>query len=369
MTGRRFAIVQEYVPAYRVPLFAAMAAAAAADGDELVVFAGEPAGDLARRNDGAGPQPWLRRIRQREFKILGRRLTLRVLPPAVRRSDLIVVEQARRNLDVPLLLAWPWTAKKVAMWGHGSDVVKTPSLLERAYSVALLRRAAWFFAYTESGVKWATRVGIDHSKTTVLRNSIDAERLRRDLDAVRLSIVPDCFQALFIGGLDASKRVGELIEIATQVHEIEPGFRLVVAGDGELRADVSAAHDRYSWLEYRGPLSGEDKARALLESDVLLLPGRVGLVAVDSLVAGRPIVTLSSSLHAPEYGYLEPGETCLTASSVEEAVMQTVELLRDRAALEAMQERCRAAAVDFSVEQMARRFRSGMKQAIEDSDD
>lgn len=366
MTGRTFAIVQEYVPAYRVPLFAAMAAAASADGDELLVFAGKPSEGLAQRNDGVEAQPWLRRIRQREFRFLGRRVTLRLLPSEVRRADLIVVEQARRNLDVPLLLAWPQTAKKVAMWGHGSDVVKSPSLLERLYSILLLRKAAWFFAYTESGVEWATRIGIDRAKTTVLRNSIDVVRLRRDLDTVRPSVVNRAFQALFIGGLDASKRIDEMMQIAARIHDVEPEFRLVVVGDGELRADLSMASDRYSWLEYRGGLSGERKARALLESDLLLLPGRVGLVAVDSLVAGRPIVTLSTSLHAPEYEYLEPGETCSVATSVDEAVEQTIKLLRDRPALKAMQERCLAAAAGFSVEEMASRFRTGLKRAIED---
>lgn len=38
MTGRRFAIVQEYVPAYRAPLFDKLAEALSAEGDELTVF-------------------------------------------------------------------------------------------------------------------------------------------------------------------------------------------------------------------------------------------------------------------------------------------------------------------------------------------
>lgn len=368
MAGRRFALVQEYVPAYRARLFEAMAAAAAADGDELLVFAGEPEAGLAQRNDGITARPWLRRIRQREFRFFGRRITLRALPAAVRSADLIVMEQARRNLDLPVLLLWPGTAKKIALWGHGTDLVKTPSLFERRYSVVLLRRAAWFFAYTEAGARWAESVGVGRGKVTVLRNSIDVVQLKQDLAAVRPKLLPKPFQAVFIGGLDASKRITELIELSTRIKQLQPDFRLVVVGDGELRGLVTDACERFDWIVYRGPLSGRSKAQVLLESDVLLLPGRVGLVAVDSLVAGRPVVTLSTSLHAPEYEYLEPDETCIVADSIEDAALRTSVLLADREELEAMQERCREAAHGYSIEEMAGRFRDGLHRAIEGSD-
>lgn len=368
MTGRRFAIVQEYVPAYRARLFETLAAAAAADGDDLLVYAGRPTASLAQRHDGVESQPWLRRIRQREFRLLGRRITIRALPASVRRADLIVVEQARRNLDLPLLLLWPGTARKVALWGHGDDVVKTPSFLERKYSLVLLRRATWFFAYTEAGASWAERLGLERKRVTVLRNSIDVLQLKRDLEAVRPMLVAKPFQAVFVGGLDASKRIAELIELSILVKQLQPEFRLIVVGDGELRHLILEASERFDWIEYRGALSGKSKAQALLESDVLLLPGRVGLVAVDSLVAGRPIVTLSTSLHAPEYEYLEPDKTCVVAESIDDAAVKTSALLADRRRLEAMQERCREAASGYSVEDMADRFREGLKEAIEGSD-
>lgn len=369
MAGRRFAIVQEYVPAYRVRLFELMAAAAAADGDELRVYAGVPAKILARRRDGVEGRPWLHHIRQREFQFFGRRITFRVLPKGVRGADLIVVEQARRNVDLPLLLLWPGTARKVAMWGHGEDVVKTPSRLERKYSVALLRRAAWFFSYTQAGADWAKRVGANRKRSTVLHNSIDVVELRRDIEEAERLVVHEPMQAAFIGGLDASKRIGDLIDIAVLIKGQQPAFRLVVVGDGELRDSVLAASEQFDWIDYRGPLTGVSKAQVLLESDVLLLPGRVGLVALDSLVAGRPIVTLSTSLHAPEYEYLDPEETCLVAESSHEAAQKTISLLADREALGAMQARCREAAESFSVEDMASRFNGGLKQAVEDVDE
>lgn len=364
MAGRRFAVVQEYVPEYRVPLFRALADAARVHGDEFIVYAGHPTGALAERGDAAENMPWLRSIRQRELKLFGRRLTFRLLPRSVWTSDLIVVEQARRNMDLPVLMISSKTAAKTALWGHGPDVVKAASRFDRWYSRTLIRRATWFFAYTQSGERWAAAAGLDRERITVLSNTIDTTRLRTDLEAEQAGTVVRPFQAGFIGALDAGKGIEELIAIGIAVQRSVPEFRLVVGGDGPLRGVVEAAAARHPWLEYRGSVGDATKARLLLESELLVVPGRVGLVAVDSLVAGRPIITLASSMHAPEFEYLAPGETCVVAHDVAGAARAVTELLGDRIALETMQGRCRQESWKFSIEEMARRFDDGLQTAV-----
>jgi glycosyltransferase involved in cell wall biosynthesis len=367
VTGRTFAIVQEYVPAYRAPLFDRLAEALSHAGDELTVFAGDPAGALAQRRDGVQERPWLRRIRQRELRLFGKRLTLRVLPRDVLRADLIVVEQARRNLDLPLLLLWNRTARKTALWGHGADVVKVPSRFERLYSRLITQKATWFFAYTPAGAEWAAGIGRDPQRTTVLYNSTDVRQLREELAAVEPTKSER--QVAFIGGLDGSKKIAELIAIGETAHRADPDFRLVIGGDGQLRPTVESAAARFAWLDYRGAVSGAAKAALLRDSDLLLLPGRVGLVALDSLVAGRPIITLASSLHGPEFGYLEPGRTCVVADGVEDAAWSVVRLLHERQELLTMQEHCRRASEEYSVENMAHHFQDGLNAAIKDDNE
>lgn len=48
-------------------------------------------------------------------------------------------------------------------------------------------------------------------------------------------------------------------------------------------------------------------------SSALLMPGRIGLVAVDALVLGIPIITTDWKYHAPEAEFLVEGESCFTA--------------------------------------------------------
>lgn len=362
--GLHFAIVQEYVPLYRKALFDELARLARAEGDEVTVYAGRPSAMQAGRNDAVTDASWLRSIKQHEFRILHRRATVRLLPRSVWRADLIVVEQARRNLDLPILLLWPRSRRKTGLWGHGADHVTVPSRFDRFVSRALLRRAAWLFAYTPKGAVAAARTGMDTTRTTVVYNSVDSSTLRRDMASIPMSESRPPARAAFIGGLDSSKRIEELIQIGEAAHAMEPRFRLTVAGDGVLRSTVTAAAARFAWFDFVGPVSGPAKAELLVRSDLLLLPGRVGLAAVDSLVAGRPIVTLADSTHAPEFEYLVPGETCFVAGSVSGAAKTVVHLLRDRRALEVAQDRCRAASEQYSIEKTARYFHRGLHQAV-----
>lgn len=362
----RVSILQEYVPHYRKPLFDRLARLADDDGIDLQVFAGTPSRRLRERHDAVVAAPWLRRLRQHEIRIGHRRLTLRVLPRTVLRSRLIVLEQARRNADAYMLLAIPSLAKKVAMWGHGSDVVKRSTPLERRIGAALTRRVRWFFAYTPRGASTVIAGGFDPDRVTVLLNSIDVEALASDLSSVLAAGAQGAEPvAAYVGALDRPKRIGDLLETARIIHEAEPRFRLVICGDGEDRDMVERAAREWSFVEYVGTVSGRQKAEVLASCALLLNPGRVGLSAVDSLVAGRPIVTLSISDHGPEIEYLEHDETCLIVDGgVPQLAEAAVGLFGHPDRLSMMQEACRAESRRYSVEAMADRFWGGITTAM-----
>jgi glycosyltransferase involved in cell wall biosynthesis len=58
-----------------------------------------------------------------------------------------------------------------------------------------------------------------------------------------------------------------------------------------------------------GRLDGRAQALALRCADVLAVPEWIGLVAVDSLVAGVPLVSTDHPSHSPERDYLADGVT------------------------------------------------------------
>lgn len=363
-------IAQEYIPRYRVPFFRDLRRLAAAEGVSVVIAAGCPSGGQASRGDAAELEGVVD-LAQREVSVAGRRLTVRNLGRVTGGARLVVLEQARRNLDVYRLFV-P-RHRPIALWGHGWDQTQEVNALDRHLLDAMTRRADWFFGYTRAGVNHAVAAGLDPRRTTVVRNSTDTRALRVELGAVsevrasqwRTHNDLRGRTALFLGALDSSKRIDFLLEAALHARELEPDFRLVVAGEGVLREKVRAFAAVHPWCRVVGALDGAARATALRCADLLAVPGRVGLVAVDSLVAEVPVVTVAASLHAPEFAYLEPGRTCVTTTDDPSAYASAlVTLLDDKGRMGLMRKACAEEAEQYSIEGMAQRFLGGLLAAL-----
>jgi hypothetical protein len=108
-------------------------------------------------------------------------------------------------------------------------------------------------------------------------------------------------------------------------------------------------------------VDGVDKALALKAADVLAIPEGIGLVAIDSLTSGRPIVSTRHQSHGPEHEYLEDGTTCVYSAHQSEAYAEAMaSLLINRQRLTAMQHACFVRSGDFSIQGMVDRFVEGV---------
>ncbi|TNB70500.1 glycosyltransferase family 4 protein [Arthrobacter sp. BB-1] len=372
MTNPNVVILQEYVPQYRVPFFRRLIELGNANGVDIKVAAGQANRNQHQRQDGI-PAAFIVPVAQVEIKIAGRRVVFRRVKPVIASADLVIMEQARRNLDAYWLLLSPVRSRQVCLWGHGRDFVESPTLLKRKIMSGLTRRADWFFAYTEGSKDSVVADGYPLRRTTVVQNSIDTDDLQNDISKVspeQVSAFRSDYEltdltAVFVGGLDESKRLPFLFEACRLAFQLNADFRLLVVGSGPLREDVEKLSGTEPWLRYVGPLFGKEKALALGSADVICMPGRVGLVAVDSFAAGRPIVTTDWPWHGPEFEYLEHGKTCIVAPEGRQSYADAlIRLLTDKQELHRMQEACRSARARFTIEEMATRFFEGIQQAL-----
>ncbi|WP_351233386.1 glycosyltransferase family 4 protein [Streptomyces sp. NPDC002133] len=317
----------------------------------------------------------------------GRSLMWRQVRRQAAGADVIVLEQALHNLEAyPILLRQlvgraTGRGPEVAFWGHGRTYTKPPSRLETSVKSTLTRRGAWFFAYTEGGAAHVAAGGFPSERITVVRNSTDTTALAATRDRAGHPGTAEYAEgallrkryglaagrtALFLGGLDAPKRIPFVLEAAGRIADALPGFRLLIAGDGADRKLVDDAASRPgSPVVPMGRATGPLVALLGSVSDVMLMPGRVGLCAVDSFALRTPIITTDWPWHAPEFEYLTNGRNAVITPDDPSAYAVTVTaLLQDAERLASLRASCREDAERYTVEGMAERFCDGLLRLI-----
>ncbi|WP_329119660.1 glycosyltransferase family 4 protein [Streptomyces sp. NBC_01465] len=369
---KRAVVVQQYVPGYRVAFYQHLARELASRDIELTVAHGRPWGKDVRRADACALAGTVQ-LPQCTLSLAGRHLVWRSLGRVTRDCDALILGQSLHSLENYRALLGAG-GPPVGLWGHGTTYTRTPSAPLRAAKRALTLRARWFFAYTEKGARQVIGDGFPEQRVTVVRNTVDTRALEAagarvapsELAALRaeFGLTPGR-SALYIGGLDAAKRIPFLLAAAARTGELLPGFRLLVAGDGAHRHLVEEAAQAGAPVAYVGTASDERKARLGAVTDVLLVPGAVGLAAVDSFALHSPLVTTPDAAHGPEFEYLQHGRNALVVDGDADAYGAAVaQLLTRPVLLGNLRSACRVDAQLFTVEDMARRFADGVEGLI-----
>lgn len=373
----RLCVIQPYVPQYRFPLFTRLDMLLGSLGIRFVVAAGRPQGADAARSDAVASAAWLRQLDHSSMRVAGRTLQRRTISPVLTdfRPTHVIVEQALHNLDTYEVGAWARRHRaQVAMWGHGRTYTAPTSRLQEGLKVRLTRRASWFFAYTEGGSEYLQDRGFRGDRITVLRNSTDTTTLRQELAAasdpeveafqMRLGVAPGC-AALFLGGLDDRKGIPFLLEASRLVAERVPGFVLMLGGDGDLGPRLRHEESQGAPIRVLGRLDGHQRAVAMRAASLMMIPEWVGLVAVDALTAGLPIVTTTHPRHAPEFEYLHPGSNAVITPHEASAYASAVaDLLADPRRLSLLAAQGVEDANRLSIEGMADSFVDGITRWI-----
>ncbi len=368
----RVAVVQPAVLQYTVPFFTRLIAAAEEEGIHLDFFQGATPSAIRARED-SGDATFIRALRTREWTFGGSALFYKSPAPVLSGGyDLVILEQAVRHIESYELIA-RMGRQRIAFWGHGRTYTKDASPLQEALKYWLTRRGTWFFGYTQRGVDAVVERGFPRDRTTVLNNTIDTSALQADLSAISDTEVAEFSRqhdlrgstALYLGGLDTYKRISFLLDSAAIAHEKCSDFRLLIGGNGSDRPLVEQFVARNSWATYLGGVRGRDKARALKSAQALSIPGTIGLVALDSLVAGTPIVTTDYPYHAPEFEYLVDGATAIvTSNNVHSYADGLVAYLTDQPRQQEMSELCEVEAQKYPLDHMVRSLLTGIRSAI-----
>ena len=129
---------------------------------------------------------------------------------------------------------------------HGSDVfVAERHAAARVAARMVFSRARWVTACSEDLRARAVAIGADSSRSSVIPYGVDHDRFRPDAEARRrvrakLGIGDDVPMVVAIGRLVRKKGFEHLIDAAGLLRLRHPLIRVVIAGDGDLEAELRA---------------------------------------------------------------------------------------------------------------------------------
>lgn len=368
--SQRVVLIQEHLPHYRIRFFNLLREALAAKGVDLILIHDRQHASRVITE----PLEWANPVRLSKFGPF----VWHHLGNLRAGADLIVVPQEVKYLRCHLIyLQSLLGASKFAYWGHGKNFqAEDPKSWSEKFKFFLSKHVDWWFAYNELSARIVRELGFPAERITCVGNAIDTAALMQrrqelgdeELISLRRRIgLSSTHVAVYTGGLYPTKRIPFLLEAAKRIRERIPDFELLIIGDGPERPLVREAADAFPWIHELGPKNDHDKAPYWALANVLLMPGGVGLVILDSFALGVPMVTTETHLHGPEISYLRDGENGLivpcgeSAKSYADAV---VSLLADPERLDLLRQGALSSARDHSLESMVQNFSSGVLMAL-----
>jgi glycosyltransferase involved in cell wall biosynthesis len=363
-------IIQEHLPAFRVGFYQTLKAMLETRGIRLrLIYAPNQKNTFQK-----GELDWAEGVPIRWFGTLGWQPAL----GAAREVDLVIVQQETKYLLNPVLqLLAALGGTPVAYWGHGRNFQASKDRgLARSLKNFLARRVHWWFAYNDLSANIVKKTGFPAERITSVKNAIDTSGLRMTLQALgpdemerarkELGFKGDKI-AVYTGGLYPLKRIGFLLQACLAIRRRVPEFEIVFIGSGPDSALVEAASREHEWIQWVGPKSDSAKVPYWALSRLLLMPGGVGLVILDSFALGVPMVTTREAGHGPEIDYLKHGENGLMVEAGEEPeryAEAVSALLQNEDQLAVMRKQALEDGKLYSVETMAALFAGGVEAAL-----
>jgi glycosyltransferase involved in cell wall biosynthesis len=319
----RLGLQQRVLPAYRVTFFDALASACEGG---MSLFAGQA---RTRESIARGELQVATYARARNIHFLSGSLYLCYQCGftdwlAHWQPEALIVEANPRYLSTPDAVRWMrQRGRPVIGWGLGAPPLTGPlARLRQRRWTGFLSQFDGLIAYSRRGAEEYAALGFPREKVFVAHNAVSAKPVaepdRGPATAARPSI-------LFVGRLQARKRVDSLLSACAELPEPKP--RLVVVGDGpERRSLERLAREVYPSAEFLGPKHGDDLEPCFSGSDLFVLPGTGGLAVQQAMARALPVIVAKGDgtqedLVRPENGWLiQPEDHNVLVSTLREAL-------------------------------------------------
>jgi glycosyltransferase involved in cell wall biosynthesis len=209
--------------------------------------------------------------------------------------------------------------------GQAAGSIK--NLAKRVVYPPLFRLVDHFLPGGKRQAAYLASYGVPSTKTTTAQMTVDVAAIMRYLatagnaarDALRarLGYANDILAVLYLGRLEPSKGVADLLDAFADLASRRGDVRLMIAGSGSLDSSVRDAAAVNPQISYLGRLTGTQVLDAYVASDIVVAPSRFepwGLVINEAMACGRPVVAtervgcVDDLMTHGETGFIIPAE-------------------------------------------------------------
>jgi len=325
----RLGLQQRVLPSYRVPFFDMLAAACE---DGMSLFAGRA---RAEESILSGELQVAQYAPARNIHLLKGSLYFCYQHGLIDwlsewNPEALVVEANPRYLSTPSAVKWMQRrGRPVIGWGLGAPPLSGPLAGLRQIGWArFLNRFDALIAYSQRGADEYATYGISREKIFVAHNAVS--RVPKALPEHRPYTVERA-TILFVGRMQARKRVDALLRACAEMSEPQP--RLLIVGDGPERQKLERlAEQVYPSAEFVGAKHGTELKPYFAEADLFVLPGTGGLAVQEAMSHGLPVIVAKGDgtqddLVRPENGWqIPPGDDKALVSTLREALSDSSRL-------------------------------------------
>lgn len=371
----RVIIVQRILSKYRVPFFEELRRCLIKDNIKFEFIHGIGNAEDQKRGY-VGSLPWAKVISERYFSFGKTGFVFQPYGKYLKDADLVIVQQEMRWLLNYWLLLSPNRPFKLAFWGHGYNHQAPLNSFDNKIKKVFLKKVDWWFAYTQGVAGWIKAQGFSPEQVSVVQNSIDTRKMQSIMDGVssaeiaafrkRNNIDGAAKVGLFCSGMYPEKRLDFLLEACREVKNKIPSFHMIFIGAGPQEGIAKRACAQTPWMHYLGPQYEREKILAFLASDIMLMPGLVGLNILDCFVAGIPLITTAYPYHSPEIEYLVSGVNgAITENDLSAYTDAVAGLLENTGKLDLLKRGCAVSAQQYSMENMVANFHKGIQDCLD----
>lgn len=177
----------------------------------------------------------------------------------------------------------------------------------------IYRKATGVLAYSENGRRNLLSFGIPYENICVVNNSLNSDDYGFNHYDVIHKHRSDILKIVFCGRINESKKLPVLMQALhtlKQINDFKFNCTLVGDGDIEMLKQLVIRLDLLDEVSFAGGIYGKDLHPILMDSDIMVYPGGIGLSLAHALSFGIPVITTDNKLlHGPEIELLQEGQT------------------------------------------------------------